>query len=447
LEAHDHYVALVESMDDAVVSKDLSSIIVSWNPAAQRLFGFSAEEMIGQSIRKLIPAERQQEEDDILANIVAGKRVAQFLTERLHTDGHLLDVFVTVSPVIDREGKIVGASKIARDASGFLTTQRELEAREQRFRMLADNISQFAWVTDAAGEFIWLNQRFEEFTGLKLADILAGARYSVVHPDHSDRVEASFRHSLDTGEEWEDLFPMRGKDGEFRWFLSRALPIRDGDGKIIQWFGTNTDITDQREEVEQTGLLLREAGHRSKNLLATVQALARRSAHGNPEFFERFEERMVGLATVQDLLFKGHWREVPVAELVRRQLVFVGDAGKFEIGGPDCALIPAAAEAIGMALHELATNSLKYGALSAPEGRVTIEWTADPARSTFGIAWREIDGPPVAPPTRRGFGTTLIHDLPRAKLDADVALEYPLSGVVWTLEGEGLLADETGATA
>ena len=338
------------------------------------------------------------------------------------------------------EGRIVGASKIARDASEFVTTRRELEARELRFRLLADNISQLAWVCRPDGEFTWFNQRFEEFTGKKLEDMRASARYAVVHPEHVDRVYAKFRLALESGEDWEDVFPLRSKDGQYRWFLSRALPIRDSDGGIVQWFGTNTDITDQREEAAQADLLLREASHRSKNLLATVQALARRTARGDTEFFAHFEERMRGLANVQDLLYRGQWREVPVAELVRRQLAFLGDLGKVEMRGPDCLLIPPAAEAIGMALHELATNSLKYGALSCVEGRVEIEWTCDDAQGSFGISWRDKDGPKVAPPSRNGFGTTLIHDLPRAKLEAEVTLEYPPDGVVWTLEGENLLA-------
>jgi PAS domain S-box-containing protein len=443
LKAHDHYIALVESSDDAIAAKDLDSTIVSWNPAAERLFGYTAAEMVGQSIRKLIPAERQEEEDRILANIGAGKRVGQFLTQRLHKDGRVIDIFVTVSPVVDGEGRIVGASKIARDASEFVTTRRELEARELRFRLLADNISQFAWVCQPDGKFIWFNQRFEEFTGKTLEDMDLGARYMVVHPEHVDRVYAKFRLALDSGEDWEDVFPMRSKEGEYRWFLSRALPIRDGEGHILQWFGTNTDITDQREEAEQADLLLREASHRSKNLLATVQALARRTARGNTEFFEHFEERMRGLANVQDLLYRGDWREVPVAELVRRQLAFLGDLrDKLELSGPDCSLIPPAAEAIGMAIHELATNSLKYGALSSADGTVSVEWTCDKARGSFAIDWRDKGGPQVQPPTRDGFGTTLIRDLPRAKLDANVTLEFPPDGVVWTLEGENLLAGD-----
>lgn len=448
MQPHDHYLALVESSDDAIVAKDLAGIVVSWNPAAERLFGFSAAEMVGQSIRRLIPAERQDEEDRILANIAAGQRVGQFLTQRLHKDGRAIDIFVTVSPVLNGDGEIVGASKIARDASEFIVTQRELEAREQRFRLVADNISQLAWVCQPDGRFIWFNQRFEEFTGKQLADMGPSSRHTIVHPEHVDRVYAKFRLALEFGEDWEDVFPLRGRDGQYRWFLSRALPIRDSEGEIVQWFGTNTDITDQREEAAQADLLLREASHRSKNLLATVQALARRTARGDTEFYENFEERMRGLANVQDLLYRGQWREVPVAELVRRQLAFLGDLSKVDMHGPECLLIPPAAEAIGMALHELATNSLKYGAFSSTEGRVEVEWTCDNAQGSFAMSWRERDGPKVEPPTRSGFGTTLIRDLPRAKLEAEVSLEYPPEGVVWTLEGQDLLAgDKAGEPA
>src|SRR3569833_2505951 len=446
LKAHDHYIALVESSDDAIVAKDLSSTVVSWNPAAERLFGYSADEMVGQSIRRLIPPERQDEEDEILANIGAGKRVGQFLTQRLHKDGRVIDIFVTVSPVLDGAGKVVGASKIARDASEFVATRHKLEARELRFRLLADNMSQFAWVCQPNNKNNKNNQQIEEFTGKQLADMDMGSRYMVVHPEHVDRVYAKFRLALEEGEDWEDVFPLRGKDGNYRWFLSRTQPIRDAEGTILQWFGTNTDITDQREEAAQADLMLREASHRSKNLLATVQALARRTARGNADFFEHFEERMRGLANVQDLLYRGDWREVPVSELVRRQLAFLGDLrGQLETGGPDCALIPPAADAIGMALHELATNSLKYGALSSPEGGVAVEWACDNASGSFRITWREKDGPPVEPPAHDGFGTTLIRDLPRAKLDAQVSLEFPPGGVVWTLEGEHLLAGDEAA--
>ena len=441
LNPYDHYNALVESTDDAIIAKDLDSRIVSWNPAAERLFGYSADEMLGQSIRKLIPADRQQEEDQILAKITAGERFGQFVTERIHKDGHLVSVFITVSPVIDESGTIVGASKIARDASGFVAHQRKIEESEARFRLLADNISQFAWIASADGQLTWYNKRWFDYTGTTLEEMKGWGWTKVHHPAHVDRVVAHIQHSWDTGEEWEDLFPLRSRDGEYRWFLSRAVPIRDEHGQIVQWFGTNTDITEQREQAEQVRLLMREVDHRSKNLLTTVQALARRTADADTDFADRFEQRLQGLATNQDLLVKGQWREVELMELVRRQLDFVGHSnGQLEISGPDVALTDGAAEVIGMAIHELATNSLKYGALSEPTGKVAIEWQTGDKPLALRMWWREQGGPTVSEPARKGFGTTLICDVPRLKLHGKAQIDYCPEGVRWTLEADEVLS-------
>ncbi len=442
MKAQDHYTALVESSDDAIIAKDLDSKVISWNPAAERLFGFSADEMIGQSIRKLIPEDRQQEEDEILARIRAGERVGQFVTVRQRKDGSLVDVFITVSPVLDENGQVIGASKIARDAEHFLSTQQLLEASERRFRLLADNISQFAWIAGADGLIGWYNRRWFDYTGTTLDEMEGWGWTKVHHPDHVERVVARIQHSWDTGDEWEDIFPLRGKDGEYRWFLSRAVPIRDESGNIAQWFGTNTDITEQREQAEHVRLLLREVNHRSKNLLSTVQALARRTASNDSEFVQRFEQRMAGLATNQDLLVRGQWREVSLEELVRRQLRFLGEDGleQIEILGPDLALSAGAAEAIGMALHELTTNSLKYGSLSVAEGKVSIRWEQGEGPLSLTISWSEHDGPPVMPPSRKGFGTTLICDVPRLKLQAEVGIDYRPEGIVWSLAAKEALA-------
>ena len=441
MKPQDHYTALVESTDDAIIAKNLAGTVVSWNPAAERLFGYRAEEMIGSSIRRLIPDDRQDEEDKILAKIAAGERVGQFITQRLHKHGHTLRLFVTVSPVKDGEGKIVGASKIARDASELLEAQRQMQESQERFRLLADNISQFAWIARPDGHIFWYNRRWFDYTGTTLEEMEGWGWTKVHHPQHVDRVVSRIQHSWDTGEEWEDTFPLRGADGSYRWFLSRAVPIRDSEGRITQWFGTNTDITEQREQAEKVNLLLREISHRSKNLLATVQVLARRTAEGDPGFVDRFEQRIAGLAANQDLLLKGNWDRVDLAGLVPKQLRFLGELNsQVEISGPDCALAPRAAEAIGMALHELATNSLKYGALSADGGRVAIAWETRPDKAGLKIDWREEGGPAVSPPARTGFGTTLIRDVPIRMLQAQVNLDYRPEGVCWSLEGADLLA-------
>jgi two-component sensor histidine kinase len=215
------------------------------------------------------------------------------------------------------------------------------------------------------------------------------------------------------------------------------MPIRDETGKVVRWFGTNTDITEQREQAEQIRLLLMEVNHRSKNMLTTIQALARRSAPGEEGFLARFEDRVQSLAINQDILVGREWREVPIDELVRLQLAFIHDApGEFVVGGPPISLAPRAAEVIGMALHELATNSLKYGALSTEDGSVDIGWSHRPDGTGLMLWWRENGGPPVVRPAHNGFGTTLIRDVPQHNLGAEVSLHYHPGGVCWELIGD-----------
>ena len=428
----DFYASLVESSDDAIVAKDTDGIVIAWNPAAERLFGYSAEEMEGQSVRILLPEHRQHEEDEILERIRKGERVGQFFTERLHKDGHLLQVSVTVSPVRNAEGTIIGASKIARDAGPYLRDQERLRQSEERFRMMADNISQLAWIAEADGDINWYNQRWYDYTGTTFDEMRGWGWKSVHDPDHVERVVARFQHSLTTTEEWEDIFPLRGADGEYRWFLSRAKPIFDDKGNIACWFGTNTDITEQREQSEQIRLLLMEVNHRAKNMLGTVQALARQSARGGAgDFVDRFEKRVRSLSLNQDILVRREWKEVPMRELVDAQRSFVENShGEMEIDGPEVCVAPGAAEVLGMALHELATNAIKYGALSVETGTVTISWDVDQEGHLL-LEWKETGGPPVEKPERQGFGTTLIRDIPQRHFAEELELDYRSEGVVW----------------
>ena len=438
IELRDFYAALVESSDDAIVAKNPDGIVISWNPAAEKLFGWSSEEMVGGSIRRLLPPDRQEEEDQILSRIRAGERVPPFYTKRLHKNGHLLDVQVSVSPVRDSAGKIIGASKLARDVGEYLRVQRAVRESEERFRMLAENISQFAWMAGPDGNIFWFNKRWYEFTGLSDDEAMNPVRRRVVHPDYRKRVVATYLEAIEAGEDYEDTFPMRSKDGEYCWFLSRAKPIRNEDGEIVRWFGTNTDITEQREQSEQIRLLLMEVNHRSKNMLTTIQALARRSAPGEAGFIARFEDRVQSLAINQDILVGREWREVPLDELIALQLAFIDDApGEFRVAGPPLSLAPRAAEVIGMAMHELATNSLKYGALSFEGGSVDIGWSRRPDGTGLQVWWRERGGPPVVEPAHNGFGMTLIRDVPQHNLGAEVSLKFHPGGVCWELICDG----------
>jgi PAS domain S-box-containing protein len=428
--------AIVESSDDAIIGKSLDSTVLTWNSGAERLFGWRAEEIAGRSIRILIPDDRQAEEDRILAIVRSGDQVPTFETVRRRKDGTLVSVAITVSPVRNERGEIVAASKIARDISGAKLIRAELEASELRFRMLADNISQLAWITDRTGWITWYNQRWYDYTGVTPEASRGWGWEAVQHPDHVEAVTRRWQHHLANELPWEDTFPLLGADGGYRWFLSRATPSRDASGRVAHWFGTNTDITAMRDAEQRIELLMMEVNHRSKNLLAVIQALARRTAAQGGDFAAKLEARIQAIAANQDVLVQRSWSNVPVRDMIDAQLRVIGEAGQqVHRSGPEITLSPAAAETIAMAIHELATNAIKYGSLSENDGRVAVTWssTGEGLDAEFTMTWIESDGPPPPPPSGRGFGSRIIADMPRTKLGAQVVSEYAEGGLHWSL--------------
>lgn len=426
--------AVVENSDDAIVAKTLDGAILTWNKGAERLFGWRADEIVGKSIRLLIPEDRQAEEEAIIRQIVAGRRVSAMHTERLRKNGAKVRVSITVSPVRDADGRIIGASKIARDVGALEIARHQLQQSERRFRMLSDNIAQLAWIAEADGAIHWYNKRWYDYTGATPEEMDGWGWSKVHHPDHIDRVTANWRKSLDSGQPWEDTFPLRGRNGRYRWFLSRARPIEGEDGTIACWFGSNTDVTEQREQADAIQALLNEVNHRSKNMLTLIQSLARRSAPGNEQFVKRFVRRLDALAANQDLLVRREWTHVDLGELIAAQLAFAIDIaeGQIHFAGPPVELGARAAETLGMALHELATNALKYGALSNDRGRVDIGWQL--RGEDLSVEWVEAGGPRVTEPERTGFGTAVIRDIPLAALDASIELDFARDGLRWRMD-------------
>ena len=430
-------VAIVENSDAAIVAKDLDGNVLAWNKAAERAFGWTSAEMIGQPIGRIIPGTRQDEENEIMASIRRGESIDRLETVRLHKDGSLIDIAVLVSPIRDASGAVVGASKIARAITEELRTRKALQEAETRFALMADNIAQLAWIADGEGSIYWYNRRWVEYTGLTAEDMAAAeAGRKVVHPDHFDRVSERYSQQFASGTEWEDTFPLRGADGQYRWFLSRAFPLRDDAGNVHFWFGTNTDITELRDAERRIELLLMEVNHRSKNLLSVVQSMARRTASTAEDFIPRLEQRIAALAANQDVLVQRNWSPVPLRELVDAQLLFLEQAqSQTQILGPDVVIQANTAEALSMALHELATNAEKYGAYSVPGGLVKISWDVGGTGTDaeFVLRWAESGGPPVPQNGQPGFGTRIIRDVPSGRLRGEVETEYAPQGFRFTL--------------
>jgi PAS domain S-box-containing protein len=431
------FAAIVEHSDAAIIAKDLEGRVLAWNRAAQEVFGWTAQEMIGQPVRRIVPDDLQDEEDRILATIKADEGAVRLETVRLHKDGSRIDIAVLVSPIRDARGAVIGASNFARDITEELRTRNALAEIETRFGLMADNISQLAWIADAKGSIYWYNRRFLDFTGVTLAQMTAPDRgISVVRPDHAQRVIEHFDQSMAAGESWEDTFPLRGADGEYRWFLSRAVPLRDDTGNVKYWFGTNTDVTELRDAERRIELLLMEVNHRSKNLLSVVQSMARRTATTSEDFIPRLEQRIAALAANQDVLVNRNWTAVPLRELIDAQLQFLEQAvAQTEISGPDVVIQANTAEALSMALHELATNAEMYGAFSIPEGVVKITWDVGGTGTDeeFVLRWTESGGPPVPQNGQPGFGSRIIRDVPSGRLRGEVETEYAPQGFRFTL--------------
>lgn len=208
-------------------------------------------------------------------------------------------------------------------------------------------------------------------------------------------------------------------------------PIRDGDGRIVGVFVQGHDVTNVVVAAERQKLMIDELNHRVKNTLATVQSIAIQTARSHPDprtFAEGFQARLLALSHTHDLLTRSHWEGADLGAILEHETEAHG-ADRVTLNGLPVALEPAAALSLGMIFHELATNAAKYGALSAPDGRVLVDWSVlDQARPRLQLTWREVDGPPVAPPHRRGFGSRLIERNVRHDLAGEVNLDYANDG-------------------
>jgi two-component sensor histidine kinase len=227
---------------------------------------------------------------------------------------------------------------------------------------------------------------------------------------------------------------IRTKDGRERlWSFVTSPLASQSDGRRL-FICVAQDVTDRKAHEEQIHLLMREISHRARNMLSLVQAIARQTAAREPEgFIERFTERIQALAANQDLLVQNEWHGVDVEDLVRAQLAHFADlvGSRITVQGSPVRLNAAAAQAIGLALHELATNAGKYGALSVETGRVDVGWRLD--GNMFAMSWTECNGPPVLPPKRRGFGSTVVDPMVKQTVNGEVHLDFIPAGVAWSL--------------
>jgi len=261
----------------------------------------------------------------------------------------------------------------------------------------------------------------------------------LVHPDDAEMLSAALEAALDPVDPKRSAteFRLRRSNGEVRWVETLGLAYFEGAGRerrAVSMAGTAQDITERKEREEKEHLLMREINHRAKNMLSVVDSIAHQTATRNPEdFIERFSERVQALSANQDLLVRNEWNGVDVEDLVHAQLAHFADLidSRIAMHGPKLRLKAASAQAIGLALHELATNAGKYGALSTDKGHVDVCWRID--GNTFAMSWTERGGPPVSAPKQRGFGTIVMETMAERSVDGAVGIDYAPSGLTWRL--------------
>lgn len=288
-----------------------------------------------------------------------------------------------------------------------LAARRESEEREAYLRLLADSIPAIAWSADPEGNFEYFNQRMLDFTGKP--NEKSGEAF---HPEDWPKASTAWRHALDTGETYEVEHRFCRSDGEYRWMISRAVPVRDSNGNIVRWFGTAVDIHDIYEASASRDLLAKELSHRIKNIFAVVSGLISLSARKQPEF-KGFADELVSMIHA---LGRAHEYVRPSEGKLRRTLHGLlsdlfspygsGDAARVAVSGDDSKVAARAATPLALVFHELATNSAKYGALATETG--TVDLTVTDKGDTLQLCWVERGAPPRKGEMVEGFGSRLV---------------------------------------
>jgi PAS domain S-box-containing protein len=427
-EATQRLACIVDSSDDAIISKDLDGIISSWNNAASRLFGYEAAEVIGKPVTILIPQDRRDEESFILQQIRRGERIDHYETVRRRKDGGLIDVSLTVSPVRNAQGKIIGASKIARDI-----TKRKREVDAALLLASIVETSDDAIISKNLDGIItsW-NKGAERIFGYMEEEII-GKSVKVLIPRKYHAEEDTILERIRRGQRIEHYETIRQrKHGSLINVSLTVSPVADPQGKIVGASKIARDITERKRTEAQISLLAREAEHRTKNILATVQATVHLTQSETIDGLKSaIEGRIQALANVHALFVQSRWEGANLRNLVTQELSpYCQDVeARARIEGPDLLLEPYAAQTIAITLHELATNAAKYGALSVPDGRVHVAWSGVD-KAHLILRWTETRGPLVTSPTRKGFGTRVMERMIREQLKGKMQFEWRADGLV-----------------
>ena len=345
-------------------------------------------------------------------------------------------------PIIAASGEVIGIFAQGSDVSDRVRAEQQLRASEARFADIFSQVTVGIAQTDLTGRFLLVNDRQCEILGRTREELLALTMQEVTHAEDLPGNKVLFQRLAATGKPFVVEKRYVRPDGSTVWVRNNVSAQCDADGRPQYITAVVVDINDAKLAEARQRLLINELNHRVKNTLATVQSLAAQAARADDPRagHAAFLERLIALSRAHDVLTREHWAGAELADVAAAALAPFGgeEPDRFTMRGPRMRLAPQEALALSMALHELATNAVKYGALSVPAGRVDLTWKAvpdgAPQPDQFELVWREHGGPQVAPPARQGFGSRLMRGLAQ-ELSGAASADWRSDGLVWRVEG------------
>jgi PAS domain S-box-containing protein len=325
-----------------------------------------------------------------------------------------------------------------------VTERKEAEAhllrQEETLRLAIDAADVGVWELDLEDRRVIWSDRCYAMFGIAAGDAgdrsMTSTPFCIPTTSPAPRPDRAGAGSGNVRADYATEFRAIGRDdGIERWIGAKGQALFSSAGKPTRLRGATVNITDRKRAETHLRLLVNELNHRVKNSLATIQAIAAQSFNGSrslPQAQEAFTSRIVALAEAHDLLTRENWEGAELHDIASRLAVLHGGPARFELAGPSIRLSPRTALSLSMALHELATNAVKYGALSVAEGRIAIHWdlAPGPGAERLDLIWTERGGPPVKPPSSRGFGSRLIERGLAAELSGEAAIQFEPTGVV-----------------
>ena len=412
-------------------------------PAFEKIYGLSrAEALAGDNLRNwldlIVPEDRPHAMENI-RRVQAGEQVAFEYRIRRPVDGAVRWLRNTDFPIVDEAGKVALIGGIGHDFTEFRKT-------ELRLQTLIEGVPQLVWRAGKPGLWTWASPQWTQYTGQSEEDSHAWGWLEPLHPDDRELARDAWSHAVEQGK-FDVEYRIGARDGgPYRWFQTRAAPVRDHNGDIIEWLGTSTDINELRELQARQDVLVAELQHRTRNLITVVKSISQRTigeAGSLEEFRSVYNDRLAALSRVQGLLSHlSAGQRVSFDDLLGSELDALGaPREKVTLDGPTgVQLRSATVQTFSLALHELATNALKYGALATLEGHLTVRWTVheiNPGQQRLRVEWRE-SGVEMSfvgeRPQGGGYGRELIERALPYQLDARTSYELTPTGVYCTID-------------